>query len=137
MSAYAQSLSDFDIGNFYEKIKEGVTQGADEIVTEAEQATKEAATSVVRQGRDLVSGELSKVVGGGGATTVVPPSLPVQPTETPTGTTKPSMLSGLSRYAIPAGVGVGVYLWQKSVLWALGAAVATAVIVPMMRKGGK
>ena len=143
MSAYAHSLNDIDLGGFIRSATEGVTGAANELVTKAEAATKEAAAGVVRSGGDAVSQAFNKLVGGGGgATSTVPtstvPALPAtQSAETPVATTTPTAMSGLGHYAIPAAVGVGVYFWQKSILWAAGAAFATWWVAGRMRKGGR
>lgn len=136
MSAYAQSLADFSLESLWNQAKEGITTAGNELVGKAETATSEAAAGLVRQGGDAVSREINKLVGGGGGGSTPQPPLPAQKAETPV-ETPGSTLSGLSRYAIPAGVGVGVYFWQKSIVWAGVAAVAAYFIAAKMRKGGK
>lgn len=131
---YSQSLQDFSLENLWNKAKEGVTDATNTLVGQAEAATKKAASDVVDQGASAVSSEINKLISGGGSKTPTPP-LPVQSTEQPV--TTASRLSGLTQYAIPAGVGVGVYFWQKSIVWAGVAAVAAYFIASKMRKGGK
>lgn len=136
MSAYAQSLSDIDLGGIWSDVKAGVTKATDEVVTQAETATKEAAAGLVRSGKDAVSQQIDKLVGGG-SNSQTTPALPVtQSTEKPVVTTN-STLSGLGKYAVPGAVGVGVFLWKKSILWAAGAALAAFWIAGRMRKGGR
>lgn len=130
---YSDTLQDFSLESLWSSAKEGVTEATNKLVGEAEAATKKAASDVVDKGSQAVTSEINKLIGVGGNNTPQPP-LPVQATEKPV--TTASRLSGLTQYAIPAGVGVGVYFWQKSILWGAGAAVATLLITRMMRKGG-
>ncbi|MBU3720568.1 MAG: hypothetical protein FGM22_07380 [Burkholderiaceae bacterium] len=137
MSTYAQSLNDIDLTGFVNSAYEGVKGAANELVANAEAATKDAAAGAVRSGEQAVSREINRLVSGGGTSPAAPTLPATQSAETPVPTQSTQAGAGLGKYAIPAAVGVGVYLWHKSVLWAAGAAFAAWWFTNRTRKGGR
>jgi hypothetical protein len=139
MSQYAQSLSDVDLGQIGTNIIASAESAAENAVRQAEDAAKAAASGVVQSASAAVERGISNIVGGGSTTPSTSTFPPVQAAEKPVGTTTQQpggMLSGLPNWAIPAGVGVGVYYWQKSILWAAVGAGSAWYIAKKMRKGG-
>lgn len=137
MSAYAQSLSDIDFGGIVDGIVGGAEDIASDLVGKAEEGVKSASTTLVNSGSQALSREINTLVNGGTPTATLPaPQSAETPVTTRTATKGGNFLSGLPTWALPAGVGVGVYFWQKSILWAVGATAVAFFVSSKMRKGG-
>lgn len=143
---FVQTLGDgIDLGQIGTQITSGISTAAQNLLNQAEQGVQSAANSAVNSATDAVGNVIRNATGQGAAPATGGVAIPVlaQPAERPvvttpqTGSSAQGMMSKAKPFLLPAAVGVGVYLWRKSILWALGGAVAAHFIVPrLMQKGG-
>lgn len=143
---YASGLGDgIDLSNIGSQITTGLSTVAGNVLNQAEQGVSKAASAAVDTATNAAGTVLRNITGqapsGSSATLPVsqPAERPVASAPAPAASTSTStgIMSNAKGFIVPAAVGAGVYLWRKSIVWALGSAVAAHFIVPkLMQKGG-
>lgn len=145
---YAKQMGDSSVADFDIQTLLNAAEGAaEDLVSKAEAAVGGAAENLVSTGQQSVSTAVDRLINGApqSAPTGQPSSAP-QAQETPVAGRTPGATSTsnvmnkakelVKTYGVAAAAGTGLFLWKKSILWAVGGAVGAHLIAKKMRKGG-
>lgn len=145
MSSYVTHLGDDSGGFDIDSLLKAAENAAETVVEKAEAAVSGAASGIVDSGVRSASTAVENLFNGSPQSGSNYSSGPQAP-ETPVVSAPRSTAGGLSvtdkalgfvkTHGPAIAVAGGVYLWQKSILWSLGAGVAAHLITKKMQKGG-